>query len=928
MKCQSCGFEPVYIAEPLIALDDLSAVVQCPKCNSLLPIIVTEQSPAPSSLAERYYQWIAANKIDIVTGDGFEVAPEELHPALKPHTGDAVRWAARRGRALLASKFGMHKTRQQIELLRQVVNRNPGCTVMQVCPLGARYQFTEIDGPAMGIRFQYVRTDKEAMAADTPYLITNYERLRDGGLSFEYVSENITAICLDEAAILGNLGTKTQTEFQTLLQPIPYRWVATATPAPNDYRQLIYFADFLDVNDAGLSLTRWFGRNPDKAGDLELLPSMEEDFWKWVASWALFMQAPSDLGYSDDGYEMPPLTIRWHRLTADHEKAWEMTDSEGQRYLFKDTAAGVKQAIREKRDSMDIRVAKAKEIVDAAPDDHFIIWHDLEDERRSLKKAIPDATEVYGSQDLEDREERLLGFTNGDFRILATKPVIAGSGPNFQRYCHRAVYLGVGYKFRDFIQSIHRLQRYGQTYTVELDIIHTDAEDQIVQVLQSHWQDHDRLVERMSGMIRQYGLTSEALSSSIRRSLGVKREEHKGTFFHIVNNDTVLETADMADNSVDMILTSIPFGNHYEYVEAKEDFGHNSTDDLFWQQMDFLIPSLYRVLKPGRVAAIHVKDRILYGHQNRWHTVALWPFSDDCNRAFIKNGFIPAGRITVVTDVVRENNSTNRLGWSENAKDGSKMGVGLPEYVLLFRKPQTDITRSYADEPVRKSKKDYSRHRWQIDAHSFWRSDGNRVLTPEEALALDSDKLTGMDTGQIYRWHQEFSRTHPYNHEAHVGFGEVLENAGKDRLPARFMLFPPQAPEGQDEFVWTDILFMRTLNMSQARRRVEKHVCPFPLDIVSRLITRYSNPGDLVFDPFNGLGTTTYKAVEMGRRGRGHELNVDYYRASIAYCRDAEVQRMAPTLFDMAVYAGNGNGKNGHDPMSEAEVEIVERMAL
>jgi hypothetical protein len=878
-----------------------------------------------NSIVNDYYRWIIENKIDIVRGDGFEIDPADLHPALAPHAADSVRWAARRGRALLASKFGMHKTRQQVELLRQVVMRNPGRKVIQVCPLGARYQFTQIDGPAMGVQFQYVRTDAEAEAAEAPFLITNYERLRDGNITYKYLSEHVEAICLDEAAILGNLGTKTQTEFQTMMADIPYRWVATATPAPNDYRQLIYFADFLGYIDAGFALTRWFGRNPDKAGDLELLPHMERDFWLWVASWGLFLQAPSDLGHSDEGFSMPPLTVRWHRLTADHEKAWDIVESDGQAHLFKDTAAGVKQAIKEKRDSMALRVAKAKEIVDAAgPDEHFLIWHDLEDERKALKKAIPELVEVYGSQDHDENERRLMDFTQGRSRILGAKPMMVGAGPNFQAHCHRAIYLGVGYKFRDFIQSIHRLQRYGQMHVVEVDIIHTDAEDEVVQVLQSKWQAHDELVARMSEIIREYGLASEALAHNIRRSLGVTRSEESGAYFALVNNDTVLETAAMSDASVDMILTSIPFGNHYEYVEAKEDFGHNSDDALFWSQMDFLIPSLYRVLKPGRVAAVHVKDRILYGHQTEYHSVAVWPFSDECNRAFIKHGFIPAGRITVVTDVVRENNSTNRLGWTENSKDSSKMGVGLPEYVLLFRKPQTDGSRSYADEPVKKDKAVYSRHRWQIDAHSFWRSDGDALLAPDELLALHPERLADMETGQIYRWHQEFSRTHGYNYEAHVAMGEALENAGKDRLPAKFMLLAPQAPEHALDYVWTDILFMRTLNMTQARRRVEKHVCPFPLDIVSRLITRFTNPGELVFDPFSGLGTTPYQAIRLGRRGRGHDLNPDYWRASVRYCREAEVERLAPTLFDLADLEAPANGKNGHSAAGYREAFAAE----
>lgn len=860
--------------------------------------VKTANALTPEAVAhvESYYRFLAA-KANIVAGAGFQVQPGELHPSLLSHQRDTVTWAARRGRGLIAASFGLGKTRIQCELLRLVQERT-GQKVLVICPLGVRHQFTEEDGPQVGLRFRYVRTDAEATEADTPYLITNYERVRDGDITAEFIREHIGGVSLDEGAILGNLGTKTQVEFVSLFADTPYRWVATATPAPNDYRQLIYFADFLGEMDSGQALTRFFGRNPDKAGDLYLLPHMERDFWLWVSSWALFVDKPSDLGYSDEGYVMPELEIRWHRLTADHEKAWDITDNEGQRFLFKDTAAGVKQAIREKRDSLDLRVAEAARIVaEAGPAEHFILWHNLEDERRALKRAIPEMTEVYGSQDLEDREQAVLDFSHGKLRILGTKPELSGSGCNFQHHCHRAIYLGVSYKFRDFIQSVHRLQRYLQGQTVIIDIIHTDAEDHVVDVLMRKWEDHKALVSRMKAIIREYGLTQEALVAGLQRSIGVTRQEARGRYFVAVNNDTVLEMHRFADNSVDEIVTSIPFSNHYEYVASLNDFGHNPQDTDFWGQMDYLIPHLYRVLKPGRVAAVHCKDRIVFGHQNAWHTIAVWPFSDDTNRAFIKHGFVPAGRITVVTDVVRENNSTNRLGWSENAKDSSKMGVGLPEYVLLFRKPQTDTGRSYADEPVKKDKASYSRARWQIDAHSFWRSDGNRQMTPAELEAL-KEKITGMDTSSILRWWREFSRVNPYDYEMHVALGEALEKAGKDRLPAKFMLMPPQAPEDGDDYVWTDVLLMRTFNLGQSRRRVEKHVCPLPFDIVDRLITRFSNPGELVLDPFSGLFTVPVRAVALGRMGYGVDLNKSYWDSGVRYLRDVDAQRDTPTLFD------------------------------
>jgi len=326
-----------------------------------------------------------------------------------------------------------------------------------------------------------------------------------------------------------------------------------------------------------------------------------------------------------------------------------------------------------------------------------------------------------------------------------------------------------------------------------------------------------------------------------------------------------LEMENIPDDYAGLIHTSIPFGNHYEYTAQAEDFGYNPSDAEFWEQMDYLIPELLRVLKPGRVAAVHVKDRILYGHQTRSGFMEVAPFSDECVFAFRKHGFLYESRRTIVTDVVRENASTYRLGWTEMSKDATKMGAGLPEYLLTFRKPPTSTNDQRADEPVVKDKAIFSRAHWQVDAHSFWRSNGNRPLMPDEL----------------------------YDYGAHVGRMEALDRKGN--LPSSWMYDAPASPSDQ---VWTDVIYMRTLNMEQARKKQENHICPLPFDIVSRAIMLYSNERDVVLDPFAGLFTVPYLAMKLGRYGHGIELNSEYYEAGLRYCQTMELGKKMPTLFD------------------------------
>ena len=832
------------------------------------------------------YQNFLKSKIKLVDRSGFEVSTADLHPAMSAHSKAMAQWALREGRGLLAASFGLHKTRTQIGIAREIIKRHGG-QFLVVCPLGVKGQFQLEDGPALDTEWQYVRTDEEVAAATSPYLVTNYERVRDGDIDPR--KHNITGASLDEGSVLRSLGSKTYDVFAQAFADTPFKWVCTATPSPNNYKELIYYARFLGVMDVGQALTRWFKRDSTQAGNLTLHPHHERDFWLWVASWALFIYRPSDLGFSDDGYELPEMRVHWHRVDVDHTRAWGQVDNRGQQRLFLDAAAGVTEASAEKRETLLDRLGKAVEIISDAPDRHWLLWHHLEDERRAIEQILPGVKTVYGSQDLELREGLIHGFSKGQYRILATKPEIAGSGCNFQHHCADAVFLGVDYKFQDFIQAVHRIWRFMQRQTVNIHIIYAASEDTIVDILKRKWQQHDHLTAKMQEIVRKYGLSHEAMRKDLSRKIGLRRVEHKSHLFTAVNNDCVAELPNLADNSVGLIHTSIPFGNHYEYSVQYEDFGHNPTDGDFWNQMDFLIPELLRVLKPGRVAAIHVKDRILYGHQTHSGFMEVSPFSDECVMAFKRHGFLYEGRRTIVTDVVRENASTYRLGWSEMTKDASKMGSGLPEYLLLFRKPPSSKDTARADEPVTKSKEDYTRGRWQVDAHSLWRSNANRLLTPAEIAELLPDVASRY-------WRHEQGHA-VYDYERHVQICELMDSRGY--LPSGFMLLPPVVTNDDEMFaVWDDIVYMRTLNSEQSRGRQENHICPLPLDIVERVIRLYSNENDLVLDPFGGLFTVPYLSIKMGRKAYGVELNSEYFGYGVKYCQEAEREATMPTLFD------------------------------
>lgn len=978
-------------------------------------------------------------KINMASFKGVTLEPTAIHPMLFPFQNDIVRWAVQGGNRAVFAKFGLGKSMMQCEWLRQIVTAMGGLGLI-VCPLGVRQELIR-DAAKLDIKLVFIRSAAEIVEGQAFY-ITNYETIRDGKLD----PALFKAVSLDEASVLRSYGSKTYQEFLPLFEAVEFKLVNTATPSPNRFKELIHYAGFLGVMDTGQALTRFFQRDSEKAGNLTLYPHKEQEFWLWVSSWAVFIQYPSDLGYSDEGYDLPPIEVVYHEVPSDYSQAG--ADRDGQNLMFQDPALGLSAAATEKRDSLPRRIEKFGEIVDAyvrscgqgrvcegllpqepraateqaegqkrarrpsaagrvptpvprdeqgglageatgegaaelrgqqasvsrapaphqveevrdqrdaeggaiaasgapVPDlravscradgavnrplprhgdgsgnslptlqcgagpvrgescdvgagvgilghgapaagDQIIVWCDLNAEQEAIEQALAERgltfSSVHGALTTEEAERRIQEWRDRKTYALIGKPVMLGQGMNLQQ-CNKAIFVGVTYKFNDLIQSVHRIQRYGQRRVCDIHIVYSEAEREVLRTLQTKWVQHEEMVQNMTKIIKQYGLNQLAMQETLARSIGIERIEVKGDLFTVANNDCVEEAKVQPENHVDLIVTSIPFANHYEYSPSYNDFGHTENNDHFWAQMDHLTPELLRILKPGRIYACHVKDRILFGNVTGAGAPTVSPFHCEAIMHGRKHGFDYMGLITVVTDVVRENNQTYRLGWSEQCKDGTKMGVGSPEYIVLFRKPQTDRSRGYADVPVKKTKDDYTRAHWQVDAHAFWRSSGDRQITADELAGLGPDKLASLFT--------KYSLQQVYDYDFHIRIGEELEARGA--LPSTFMSL---APGSHHPDVWHDVTRMLTLNSDQSKRAVEKHVCPLQFDIVDRLIERYSNAGDFVYDPFCGLGTVPYRAILKGRRGGGSELNPGYFMDQVHYLRSAEKEVSMPSLFD------------------------------
>ena len=464
-----------------------------------------------------------------VTGDVFSPIFQPGHPQFQPHQRDIVGWAVAGGRRAIFAKFGLGKSIMQLETLRILLtvpeSEAHGKRALIIAPLGVRGEFVRDGRELLGIEVRFVRRTDQIDPDWSGIYVTNYESVRDGKLDMSMFA----AVSLDEASVLRSFGSKTYQSFLGMFDAIPYRFVATATPSPNRYKELIHYAGFLGIMDTGQALTRFFQRDSSSAGNLTLYPHKEREFWLWLNTWACFVQRPSDLGHSDAGYDLPGLTIEWDAVEVDVQS--DQVERDGQGVLVRAGAKSLVDTAREKRETIVARVARMltlvrEHVARRGVDDQIILWCDLNAEQELIEKMLTaeglSFSSVHGGLDDEEAERRLDAWRNRETFALIGKPVQLGQGMNLQQ-SNTAIFVGVTHKFNDTIQAVHRIQRFGQTRPCTVTLIYAETESEVRDNLLTKWEEHDRLTDTMSDVIRDFGLNPVAISAALTRTMGVER---------------------------------------------------------------------------------------------------------------------------------------------------------------------------------------------------------------------------------------------------------------------------------------------------------------------------------------------------------------------------------------------------------------------
>lgn len=424
---------------------------------------------------------------------GFDVAPVALHPRPFPFQQEIIRWALKKGRAALFLDTGLGKTLIQLEWARHVAAYT-GRKVLILTPLAVAHQFVR-EAAAMDLQAAYCRSQDQADASDAAVIITNYEMLK----AFDPAA--FAGVSLDESSILKNFTGKTRVELTNAFRDTPFRLCATATPAPNDYLELGNHADFLGVMPANEMIMRWFINDTMQAGNYRLKGHAARDYWRWVASWAACVSKPSDLGYPDDGYELPPLSIHQHRVEVDHTRAWESG------HLFLSSALSATALWKDKRATAAARCLQVASIVNARPDVSWAVWCDTNDEADILLSLLPaaDTVEVRGSQSVAEKERKLVAFATGEKRIIITKADITAFGVNWQHCSHTAL-TGVTYSMERMYQLLRRFYRFGQRSEVHAHIVVAETEDDVLATVRHKEEQHRAMQAAMTAAMREVGL--------------------------------------------------------------------------------------------------------------------------------------------------------------------------------------------------------------------------------------------------------------------------------------------------------------------------------------------------------------------------------------------------------------------------------------
>lgn len=726
------------------------------------------------------YDTFLAQKRATIVDAGRIVDPGAVHPGAKPHQRAIVAWACRKGRAAIFADTGLGKTLMLLEWARLIGERT-----LVLAPLSVARQIVR-EAAKWGVVARYVRGQD---AVGDGINVTNYELLE------HFDPATFGAVVLDESSILKALDGKTRQRLTEAFAGTPYRLCCTATPAPNDIAEIANHAEFLGVMTRSHMLARFFVHDNDKSQDWRLKGHAEEAFYRWLAGWAMSVRRPSDLGFDDTGYILPPLTVT---------PRWVASDFVPEGQMFFTELKGIQGRTQVRHGTLAERVEAAASLVNAS-DEPWLVWCGMNDEGDALTAAIPGAVQVSGSDPAERKAEVLEAFQDGKVRVLVTKPKIAGFGMNFQ-HCAHQVFVGLSDSFEAYYQCIRRSWRYGQARPVEAHIVLSELEEAIYHNVMRKEAEAQQMMERLVQAVKDY--ERQEIGAGEATAPALLTDETRGEGWRLLLGDSTVRLAELAAESVDLSVFSPPFASLYTYSPDERDLGNSADEDEFFAHFRYIIGELHRVTKPGRNVCVHVQQ--IAAQKGKDGYIGIKDFRGDVIRAFEAADFVLHGEVTVDKDPQAQAIRTKAKGllFVQLRKDSSESRPALADYLLKFQKPG------------------------------------------QNAVPIQPD-ITNEDWIQWAR------------------------------------------P------VWYGISENDTLQYTTARDpEDERHICPLQLGFIERCIRLWSNAGETVLDPFNGIGSTGHVALKHGRKYVGIELKPSYYRIAVKNLRAAEAQAHAPTLFD------------------------------
>ncbi len=727
------------------------------------------------------YTVFLQSKHAIAQTSGLDVSLSDIHPDLFPFQRVLVQWALRKGRAALFADTGLGKTRLQLEFARLTGQRT-----LILAPLSVARQ-TVNEAKKIGIECHYTRSGSDLINGIN---ITNYEMMD------HFDPSDFGTVVLDESSILKGLASVTKEKLIEMFASTPYRLACTATPAPNDITEIANHAEFLGIMSRTEMLAMFFVHDSDKGASngWRLKGHAQEAFYRWMASWSMSVKKPSDLGFSDDGYILPPLTVK--PIIVETNYTPEGT-------LFYTGMKGIQDRSQARRGTLEERVQCAVNLVQSNCE-QWILWTGMNDESTMLARAIPDSIEIVGSDSPDKKIAAIEAFQAGQYRVLVTKGKIAGYGINLQN-CHNMAFVGLNDSFEMYYQSVRRCYRFGQHHSVNVKIILSEVEQEIYSNVMRKEQEANRMSQQLINHVRSF--EQEELNNVKSRD-DYKPQTVKNEHYILMLGDSCERMAEMPDNSVDLSVFSPPFQSLYTYSPTERDLGNSKNAEEFYHHFSYIIDHLLRVTKPGRNCCVHVQQ-IGATLVNDGY-IGMKDFRGDAIKAFSDRGFIYHGEVCIDKDpqVQAVRTKAKGLMFVQLHKDSTWSRPGMADYILIFRKPG------------------------------------------ENAVPV----LPDISNEDWIRWARP---------------------------------------------VWYDIRETDTLNVVDGRdANDERHICPLQLGVIERCIRLWSNPGETVFDPFTGIGSTGHQSLKFDRKFLGCELKPSYFATARRNLDKMLKSRTQATLFD------------------------------